>query len=34
LAAAGGANVVVFEMRQDRMDEMMRLGKRHRAVSV
>ncbi|MDX1550441.1 MAG: alanine dehydrogenase [Lysobacter spongiicola] len=26
LAAAGGANVVVFEMRQDRMDEMMRLG--------
>jgi len=26
LAAAGGANVTVFEMRQDRMDEMMRLG--------
>ncbi|PJJ99290.1 alanine dehydrogenase [Lysobacteraceae bacterium NML91-0213] len=26
LAAAAGANVVVFEMRQDRMDEMMRLG--------
>ncbi|MDI9240036.1 alanine dehydrogenase [Lysobacter sp. LF1] len=26
LAAAGGSNVVVFEMRQDRMDEMMRLG--------
>ncbi|GAB3725748.1 alanine dehydrogenase [Luteimonas pelagia] len=26
LAAAGGANVVVFEKRQDRMDEMMRLG--------
>ena len=26
LAAAGGANVIVFEMRQDRMDEMMRLG--------
>ncbi|TWI03818.1 alanine dehydrogenase [Luteimonas cucumeris] len=26
LAAAGGANVVVFEMRQDRMDQMMRLG--------
>ncbi|MFK3648698.1 alanine dehydrogenase [Lysobacter enzymogenes] len=26
LAAAAGANVTVFEMRQDRMDEMMRLG--------
>ncbi|MFP7721505.1 alanine dehydrogenase [Lysobacter sp. A3-1-A15] len=26
LAASAGANVVVFEMRQDRMDEMMRLG--------
>ncbi len=26
LAAAGGSNVVVFEMRADRMDEMMRLG--------
>src|SRR5690606_5624069 len=26
LAAAGGANVTVFEMRQDRMDEMMRMG--------
>ena len=26
LAAAGGANVTVFEMRTDRMDEMMRLG--------
>jgi alanine dehydrogenase len=26
LAAAGGANVTVFEMREDRMDEMMRLG--------
>ena len=26
LAAAGGASVVVFEKRQDRMDEMMRLG--------
>ena len=26
LAAAGGANVTVFEMRQDRMEEMMRLG--------
>lgn len=26
LAAAGGSNVVVFEMRQDRMDQMMRLG--------
>ena len=26
LAAAGGANVVVFEKRQDRMEEMMRLG--------
>jgi alanine dehydrogenase len=26
LAAAGGSNVVVFEKRQDRMDEMMRLG--------
>ncbi|MDO5506000.1 MAG: alanine dehydrogenase [Pseudoxanthomonas suwonensis] len=26
LAAAGGANVTVFEMRPDRMDEMMRLG--------
>ena len=26
LAAAAGCNVVVFEMRQDRMDEMMRLG--------
>jgi alanine dehydrogenase len=26
LAAAGGANVTVFEMRQDRMDEAMRLG--------
>ena len=26
LAAAGGADVTVFEMRQDRMDEMMRLG--------
>ena len=26
LAAASGANVTVFEMRQDRMDEMMRLG--------
>jgi len=26
LAAAGGANVVVFEKRQDRMDQMMRLG--------
>ncbi|MGQ4583658.1 alanine dehydrogenase [Lysobacter sp. F60174L2] len=26
LAAAGGANVVVFEMRADRMDEMMALG--------
>ncbi|MEO6263756.1 MAG: alanine dehydrogenase [Luteimonas sp.] len=26
LAASGGANVVVFEKRQDRMDEMMRLG--------
>jgi alanine dehydrogenase len=26
LAAAGGANVTVFEMRQDRMDEMMQLG--------
>lgn len=26
LAAAGGANVVVFEKRQDRMTEMMRLG--------
>ena len=26
LAAAGGSNVVVFEMRQDRMEEMMRLG--------
>lgn len=26
LAAAGGANVTVFEMRQDRMDEMMALG--------
>ncbi|GAA4865729.1 alanine dehydrogenase [Luteimonas vadosa] len=26
LAAAGGSNVVVFEMRTDRMDEMMRLG--------
>ncbi|MCC8363281.1 alanine dehydrogenase [Lysobacter sp. A6] len=26
LAAAGGSNVVVFEMRQDRMDEMMALG--------
>ncbi|MBA3486327.1 MAG: alanine dehydrogenase [Lysobacter sp.] len=26
LAAASGANVVVFEKRQDRMDEMMRLG--------
>src|SRR5690606_12018910 len=26
LAAAGGANVVVFEKRLDRMDEMMRLG--------
>lgn len=26
LAAAGGANVTVFEMRADRMDEMMRLG--------
>ena len=26
LAAAGGSNVVVFEMRQDRMEEMMQLG--------
>ncbi|MEO5962863.1 MAG: alanine dehydrogenase [Thermomonas sp.] len=26
LAASAGANVTVFEMRQDRMDEMMRLG--------
>src|SRR3546814_13827821 len=26
LAAPAGANVTVFEMRQDRMDEMMRLG--------
>ena len=26
LAAAGGSHVVVFEKRQDRMDEMMRLG--------
>lgn len=26
LAAAAGANVTVFEMRQDRMDDMMRLG--------
>ena len=26
LAASGGSNVVVFEKRQDRMDEMMRLG--------
>ncbi|MEO6366231.1 MAG: alanine dehydrogenase [Luteimonas sp.] len=26
LAAAGGSNVVVFEKRQDRMEEMMRLG--------
>ena len=26
LAAAGGANVVVFEKRQDRMEQMMRLG--------
>jgi len=26
LAAAGGSNVVVFEKRQDRMDQMMRLG--------
>ncbi|MEN1940493.1 alanine dehydrogenase [Luteimonas sp. MJ174] len=26
LAAAGGANVTVFEMRTDRMDDMMRLG--------
>ncbi|MGH8031202.1 MAG: alanine dehydrogenase [Luteimonas sp.] len=26
LAASGGANVVVFEKRQDRMEEMMRLG--------
>ncbi|HXH00768.1 MAG TPA: alanine dehydrogenase, partial [Xanthomonadaceae bacterium] len=26
LAAAGGSNVVVFEMRADRMEEMMRLG--------
>lgn len=26
LAAAGGSNVTVFEMRQDRMDQMMRLG--------
>ena len=26
LAAAGGANVVVFEMRQDRMDEAMNIG--------
>ncbi|HEY5805715.1 MAG TPA: alanine dehydrogenase [Lysobacter sp.] len=26
LAAAGGSNVVVFEMRQDRMEQMMRLG--------
>ncbi|WP_460823668.1 alanine dehydrogenase [Lysobacter olei] len=26
LAAAGGANVVVFEKRQDRMEDMMRLG--------
>ena len=26
LAAAGGAQVTVFEMRQDRMDDMMRLG--------
>ena len=26
LAAAGGSNVTVFEMRPDRMDEMMRLG--------
>ena len=26
LAAAGGANVTVFEMRQDRMEEAMRLG--------
>ncbi|NUS60374.1 MAG: alanine dehydrogenase [Lysobacter sp.] len=26
LAAAGGSNVVVFEMRQDRMEEMMQMG--------
>jgi alanine dehydrogenase len=32
LAAAGGAQVIVFEKRQDRMDEMMRLG--HNVTSL